>query len=67
MKANLESTFEASIVEYLSQRGWIEGDPVEYSRPLGLVPQELVRFVEATQPKEWQKLISRRYTSILKV
>ena len=58
MKANLESTFEASIVEYLSQRGWIEGDPVEYSRSLGLVPHEVVRFVEVTQPTEWQKLIS---------
>ena len=53
----MESTFEASIVEDLSQHGWIAGDPAEYSRPLGLVPLEVVRFVGATQPKEWQKLI----------
>lgn len=58
MKANLESTFEASIVEHLIGHGWVEGDPDAYSRALGLVPQEVVRFVEATQPKEWAKLCS---------
>jgi type I restriction enzyme R subunit len=58
VKANLESTFETSIVEYLSTHGWIEGDPAEYTRPLGLVPQEVVRFVEATQPEEWAKLVN---------
>ena len=56
MKANIESTFEASIVEYLTGHGWVKGDPGEYSRPLGLCPAELVRFVEVTQPKEWAKL-----------
>ncbi len=57
VKANQEGTFEASIVEYLAGNGWIEGDPKEYSRPLGLNPDELVRFVESSQPDEWSKLI----------
>ena len=52
----MESAFEASIVEYLAGHGWVQGDPSEYSRPLGLAHAELVRFVEATQPKEWAKL-----------
>ncbi len=57
VKANQEGTFEASIVEYLASNGWIEGDPKEYSRPLGLNPEELVRFVESSQPDEWAKLV----------
>ena len=56
MKANVESTFEASIVELLTSHGWVQGDPAEYSRQLGLAPAEVVRFVEATQPEAWAKL-----------
>ena len=54
---HVESTFETSIVDYLTAHGWVAGDPKEYSRSLGLVPDEVVRFVEATQPDEWVKLV----------
>lgn len=58
MKANLESTFEASIAEHLTEHsGWIEGDPAEYDRTLAMNPDELIRFVESTQPKDWAKLV----------
>lgn len=57
VRANREDAFEALIVEHLTANGWIAGDPSEYSRTLGLNPVELVRFVEATQPKEWAKLV----------
>ena len=57
VKANREDTFEASIVEHLTAHGWVAGDPHEYSRALGLNPDELIRFVEATQPDEWAKLV----------
>ena len=43
-------------MEWLTGHGWVQGDPAEYSRPLGLCPAELVRFVEATQPRQWEKL-----------
>lgn len=56
MKANVESSFEASIVDWLTGHGWAQGDPGEYSRPLGLCPADLVRFVEVTQPTEWERL-----------
>ncbi|MEI2727508.1 MAG: type I restriction endonuclease [Candidatus Nanopelagicales bacterium] len=58
MKANLESTFEASIVEHLTDHGgWSSGDATEYDRLLGMCPHELIRFVEATQPDVWAKLV----------
>ena len=58
VKANLESTFEASIAEHLTEHsGWIEGDPAEYDRTLAMNPDELIRFVESTQPKDWAKLV----------
>lgn len=55
--ANREDTFEASIVEHLVAHGWIAGDPLEYSRELGLNPDELIRFIEATQPDAWRALV----------
>jgi type I restriction enzyme R subunit len=57
VKANQENAFEASIGEHLVGNGWIEGDPKEYSRTFGLNPDELVRFVESSQPEEWAKLV----------
>lgn len=58
VKANLESTFEASIVEHLTDHGgWSSGDATEYDRLLGMCPHELIRFVEATQPDVWAKLV----------
>jgi type I restriction enzyme R subunit len=55
--AHRESAFEESIVGHLTGNGWLAGDPVEYSRSLGLNPQELVRFVQVSQPDEWARLV----------
>ena len=57
VKAHVESAFEASIVEHLVGHGWLEGVPSEFSRPLGLNPDEVIRFVEASQPEVWGKLV----------
>ena len=55
--AHVESAFEESIVDHLVGNGWLAGDPAEYSRHLGLIPDEVIRFVEATQPEEWSRLV----------
>jgi len=36
--------------------GWTKRTPEEYDRTLCLIPKDVLAFVYATQPKEWEKL-----------
>ncbi|MGI8868125.1 MAG: type I restriction endonuclease, partial [Mycobacteriales bacterium] len=54
-----ESAFEDSIEAHLLAHGWRQGDPTAYDRRLGLDPAELVAFLEASQPDEWEQLTLR--------
>jgi len=54
-----ESAFEANIEEHLLANGWAKAAPAGYDRKLGLFPNEVVAFVQASQPKAWQQLVSR--------
>jgi len=54
-----ESAFEDSIEEHLLASGWLNGDPSGYDRGLGLDAAELVAFLEASQPDEWEQLTQR--------
>jgi type I restriction enzyme, R subunit len=58
-KVTSESAFEDSIEEHLLASGWLDGDPSGYDRSLGLNPSELVIFLEASQPDEWEQLTQR--------
>ncbi|MGI8756711.1 MAG: type I restriction endonuclease, partial [Acidimicrobiales bacterium] len=58
-KVTSESAFEDSIEAHLLANDWLEGDPSGYDRGLGLDPAELVAFLEASQPDEWEQLIQR--------
>jgi hypothetical protein len=53
--AHNEAAFEESIETHLLRNGWLQGDPSGYDRALGMDPGELVAFLQATQPKEWEK------------
>ena len=53
--AHREDAFEESIEQHLLGNGWVQGDPAGYDRALGMDPGELVEFLQATQPKEWEK------------
>src|SRR5687768_11068089 len=39
-----------------SAGGYRKRDPREYDKSLCLIPGEVVAFIQATQPKEWQKM-----------
>jgi len=54
-----EQAFEESIEAHLLSSGWSKVDQKGYDRALGLVPEELVAFLAASQPDEWQQLCSR--------
>ena len=53
--AHKEAAFEATIEKHLLDHDWKQGDPARYDRTLGLDVDELLAFVQATQPDEWEK------------
>jgi len=54
-----ESAFEANIEAHLIGHGWLRLDPAAYDRGLGLFGDEVVAYVETSQPKAWQQLVTR--------
>jgi type I restriction enzyme R subunit len=50
-----EKNFEASIEESLLQSGYQRRTSTDYNPALCLIPQDVFDFIQATQPKEWQK------------
>jgi type I restriction enzyme R subunit len=46
------------IEAHLLGHGWAKGTPSDYDASLGLDPVALAAFVQATQPKEWDKLVA---------
>ncbi|MER7132095.1 type I restriction endonuclease subunit R [Streptosporangium saharense] len=56
--AHHEKVFEDAIVSALREKGgWVPGSNDLYDHALGLNPTELLHFVQATQPKEWDRLV----------
>lgn len=55
MKAISEQTLEAGILADLTAAGYQERPHAAYDRVLCLDPGPLLDFVQATQPKEWEK------------
>src|SRR5207245_6042370 len=53
---HLEGPFEAFIADYLTNNGWIAGDPKRWHRELALDTDNLFGFLEQCQPKKWQRL-----------
>lgn len=51
-----EKQFEFEIEAALLAQGYEKGKPEDYDPALVLLPKTVVRFVQATQPKEWAKL-----------
>ena len=54
-----EKVFEDELCEHLASHGWTELVHLQtaktYSRELALFPDDLLAFVQETQPKEWEK------------
>jgi len=59
MSITQESAFEANIEAHLIGNGWHRLEPSAYDRKAGLFPEEVVAFVQASQPKAWQQLVAR--------
>ena len=60
-----EVTFEQELVAHLASHGWLEGDPAQYDRALALYPDDLIGWLQETQPAgvgEAGRLAPRRPT-----
>ncbi|MCI5103890.1 MAG: DEAD/DEAH box helicase family protein, partial [Algiphilus sp.] len=53
--AHQEKHFEAYIVAQLEKQGWLVGDTRHYDTEHALYPDDLVTWMEATQPDKWDK------------
>lgn len=52
-----ESEFESYITQRLLDNGWLEGDPARYDKERALYPEDVVAWVQHSQPEKWQKLV----------
>jgi type I restriction enzyme, R subunit len=53
-KAN-ELPFQNDIISELRANGWLLGESKNYNRELALYSEDLLGFVQETQPQQWQK------------
>lgn len=51
-----EIHFESDILAHLTSHGWLEGEPAKYDRDLALYPEDVIGWIQDTQPKAWDKL-----------
>jgi len=58
MSLHKEVNFETEICEHLAANGWLydEGDSAKYDRARALFPEDVLAWVQATQPKAWDAI-----------
>ncbi len=59
MSIHQEQAFEANIEAHLLDKGWHKISPSAYDRKLGLFGDEVIEFVQASQPNAWKQLVTR--------
>ena len=59
MSLHKEINFETEICEHLAANGWLyaEGDAAKYDRARALFPEDVLAWVQATQPKAWEAIV----------
>ena len=59
MSITSENTFESAIIESLLESGeYSEGEASAYSPELGMFKAEVLQFLQATQVRQWEKLVA---------
>lgn len=59
MSITNENTFETALVQTLVQNGgYTEGNAPDYSPELGMFKYEVIKFLQESQPKRWDKICS---------
>jgi type I restriction enzyme R subunit len=52
----LEQDFEEHIEQYLLNSGYYKQHPANYDKGNCLIPEEVIKFIRTSQPKEYKKL-----------
>jgi type I restriction enzyme R subunit len=50
-----ELTFQNELIKQLIGNGWLLGNSAGYNRQLALYEEDVLGFVQDTQPKQWEK------------
>lgn len=50
-----EAAFQQDIIDQMIEGGWVLGNPHKYDRKLALYTEDCLQYVQATQPKNWEK------------
>ena len=59
MSITTENTFETALVQSLTEKGgYTQGNAQDYSHELGLFKYEVLKFLQETQPKRWERVSS---------
>ena len=53
--SSLEGAFQKDIIREMQAQGWQLGTSAGYNRETALYEQDLIDFVQQTQPQEWEK------------
>jgi len=56
MKKHTEIRFEEAIEEYLLAHGYLKGDSDKYDIKYALFPEDVIEFLEKSQPEKWKYL-----------
>jgi type I restriction enzyme R subunit len=56
MHKHRERTFEDEIIEHLTANGWLLGEAGTYDRELALYPDDVIGWLQETQPQELAKV-----------
>jgi type I restriction enzyme R subunit len=57
MSITTENIFETALVQTLvEQGGYTQGNAEDYSKELGMFKYEVIRFLQESQPKRWEKI-----------
>ena len=65
MSLHKEINFEIEVCEHLAAHGWLyaEGDAAKYDRARGLFPDDVLAWVQATQPQAWDGITKNHGTN----
>ncbi|MCO5250729.1 MAG: DEAD/DEAH box helicase family protein [Candidatus Kapabacteria bacterium] len=59
MSITTEKTFETALVQTLiEQGGYTEGNAADYSIELGMFKYEVIKFLQESQPRRWEKIVA---------
>jgi type I restriction enzyme, R subunit len=65
MSLHKEINFETEICEHLAANGWQyeDGDAAKYDRARALFPDDVLAWVQATQPTAWDSIVKNHGTN----